>query len=92
MNHLPNTVNPYSIVRKEKWSEECNGIHIVHIKSYDAKNRVVGVSVAYYRGEENIGHCAKYVEADGYWHGGAYDAETGMGCQIFQQYIDGEIQ
>ena len=91
MNHLPNDNNPYSIVREEKWSEDCNGIHIVHTKSYDANDRVVGISTVKFRGEENIGHCAQYVEAGGYWHGGAYDAEIGMGCQVYQPFVEGEI-
>ena len=92
MIHLPKADNPYSIVREDKWSEDCNGIHIVHTKSYDANDRVVGISTVRFRGEKNIGHCAQYVEADGYWHGGAYDAEIGMGCQIYQPFVEGEIQ
>ena len=84
MNHLPKADNPYAIVREKKWCEDCNGIHIVHTKSYDAKNRVVGISTVMFRGKKNIGNCAHYVESDSYWHGGAYNSEIGMGCQICQ--------
>ena len=90
---LPDQIdNPYAIVREEEWTEDVNGIHIVHTKSYDAKNRVVGISTIQYRNGVQIGHCAEYVEADGFWHGGAYDEETGMGCQTFHPFKEGEVQ
>lgn len=84
--------NPYSIVREEQWSEDVNGIHIVHSKSFDAYNRVVGVSTEKYRDGVQIGHYAKYVEADGWWRGGAYDDEVGSGCQICQPFVEGEVE
>ena len=84
--------NPCSIAREEQWEEDCNGVHIVHVKTYDAQNRVVGVSIQKYRAGVKIGHFAEYVEADGYWHGGAYDNETGMGCQTYHPFIEGEVQ
>lgn len=85
-------LNPYSIVSEEQWSEDVNGIHIVHVKSFDAQDRVVGVSTQKYRDGVQIGHFAEYVEFDGYWHGGAYDNETGMGCQTYHPFIEGEVQ
>lgn len=85
------TDNPYAIVREEQWTEDINGIHIVHTKSYDAKGRVVGVSELHYRGDKQTGHFAEYVEADGYWHGGAYDEAVGMGCQTCHPFIEGEV-
>ena len=85
------TENPYAIVREEQWTEDINGIRIVHTKFFDAKDRVVGVSEVHFRGDENIGHCARYVEADGYWHGGAYDTEIGVGCQTYQPLVEGEV-
>ena len=33
--------NPYAPVREEEWTEDINGYHIVHTKSFDAKGRVV---------------------------------------------------
>jgi len=87
-----NSPNPYSIVREEQWSEDINDIHIVHSKSYDAQGRVVGVSTRKYRDGVQIGHFAEFVEADGYWHGGAYDNEAGMGCQTYHPFIEGEVQ
>lgn len=47
-----------------------------------AKGRVVGLSTIHFRGEKQVGHAVQFVEADGYWHGGAFDEETGGGCQI----------
>ncbi len=83
--------NPYAAVREEKWGEDINGIHTIHTKSYDAQGRVVGLSTEHLRDGVQIGHMAQYVEADGYWHGGACDEETGMGCQIYHPFIEGEI-
>lgn len=87
----PNSNNPYAPVREEEWTEDINGYHIVHTKSFDAKGRVVGLSTIHFRGEKQVGHAVQFVEADGYWHGGAYDEETGGGCQICQPFIEGEI-
>ena len=92
MNNVLHTNNPYAIIREEKWSEDFNGIHIVHIKSYDAKGRIVGISTVHYRGDKPISHFAEYVEADGYWHGGAYDEEYGGGCQTCHPFVEGEVQ
>ncbi len=86
-----NASNPYSIVREEQWSEDINGIHIVHSKSYDAKGRVVGVSTCHYRDGKQTCHFAEYVEADGFWRGGAYDEEIGMSCQTCHPFIEGEV-
>lgn len=83
--------NPYAIVREEMWTEDINGIHIVHTKSYDAKGRVVGLSEVHFRGGENIGHCARYVNAEGYWEGGAYDSDIGIGCQMASEpFVEGK--
>ena len=92
MEHENENNNPYAIVREEEWTEDVNGIHTVHTKSYDALDRVVGISTVHYRDGIQIGHMARYVEADGWWHGGAYDEETGMGCQICEPFIEGEEQ
>ena len=92
MNPFDNSPNPYSIVREEQWSEDINGIHIIYSKSYDAQERVVGVFTRKYRDGVQIGHFAEYVESDGYWHGGAYDNESGMGCQTYHPFIEGEVQ
>lgn len=84
--------NPYAIVRKEQWSEDCNGIHIVHTKSYDAKGRVVGISTIHYRDGVNIGHFAEYVQSDGYWHGGAYDEQAGIGCLTYHPFKESIVK
>lgn len=91
MSLLSQQPNPYSIVRDDQWSEDRNGIHIFHVRSFDAQDRVVGVSTCHYRDGIQVSHFAEYVEADGYWHGGAYDNETGMGCQTYHPFIAGEV-
>ncbi len=53
--------------------------------------RVVGVSDVHYHNDENVGHFAEYVEIDEYWHGGFYDAQTGIGGQTFHEFIEGEV-
>lgn len=85
------TDNPYAIVREEQWTEEKDGIRLVHTKSYDAKNRLVGYSSIRYRGDESIGHFAVYVEADGYWYGGAHDSDLGIECIIRKPFTEGEL-
>ena len=92
MNIFDPRPNPYSIVREEQWSEDVNGINIVHTKSYDAQDRVVGVSTCHYRKGKLISSFSETVEADGYWHGGVHDAETGTGCQTYHPFIEGEVQ
>ena len=46
----------------------------------------------HFRGDKQVGYAAQFVEADGYWHGGAYDEETGGVCQICRPFVEGEIQ
>lgn len=82
---------PYAVVRTEKWTETIGDMTIEHEKSYDAKGRVVGVSKVRYRNGENVGHFAEYVESDGIWRGGFYDAESGFGGQTRHEFIEGEV-
>ena len=85
--------NPYAIVREEKWTEYKGEIECVFTKSYDRKGRVVGVSEVHYVNGRNVGHCASYVEADGYWYGGFYDEQVGTGGQLCsRKFIEGEVQ
>lgn len=84
--------NPYAIVRKEEWRKECDGILTVHTKSYDAKNRVVGISTVKYQDGRQIGHFAESVGSDGYWWGGAYDERVETGFQTCHPFIEGEVQ
>lgn len=83
--------SPFAIVREETWTEYRNGYKFVYTKSFDAQGRVVGVSDVHYHNDENVGHFAEYVEIDGYWHGGFYDAQTGIGGQTFHEFIEGEV-
>ena len=92
MSLYSNTPNPYAKVREEEWSEDVNGIHTVYTKSYDAQDRVVGVSTTHYRNGEQISHFAETVEPDGCWHGGFYDSESGNGGRTFHPFIEGEVQ
>ena len=84
--------NPYAIVREEQRNEDNGDIHTVYTKSYDAQDRVVGVSTTHYRNGEEISHFAEYVEADGCWHGGFYDRESDNGGQTCRPFIEGEVQ
>ena len=81
----------YAVVRTEKWTETIGDMAIEHEKSYDAKGRVVGVSKVRYRNGENVGYFAEYVESDGIWRGGFYDAESGFGGQTRHEFIEGEV-
>lgn len=84
--------NPYAIVREEKRTEYRGEMECVFTKSYDAKGRVVGISEVHYINGKNIGHVAEYVESDGYWHGGFYDAQVGLGGQMAShKFIEGEV-
>ena len=83
--------NPYAAVREDKWEEDINGVHFVRSKSYDDMGRVLGISTEKFRDGVLIGHVAQYVEADGWWHGGAYDSGIGSGCQILRPFIEGEF-
>lgn len=82
---------PFAVVRTEKWTETIGDLTIEHEKCYDAKGRVVGVSQVKYRNGENVGHFAEYVEPDGYWRGGFYDAQVGFGGQTLHEFIEGEV-
>ena len=63
----------------------------VFTKSYDAKGRVVGRSEVHYIDGRNVGHCASYVDANGYWQGGFYDEQVGTGGQLCsRKFIEGE--
>ncbi len=83
--------NPYAIVREEKRTEYRGGMECVFTKSYDAKGRVVGRSEVHYVDGRNVGHCASYVDANGYWQGGFYDEQVGTGGQLCsRKFVEGE--
>ena len=82
---------PFAIIHTEQWTETIDDVTIEHKKSYDAKGRVVGVSEVHYCNGENIGHFAEYVEPDGYWRGGFYDVQAGLGGQTSHMFIEGEV-
>ena len=64
----------------------------VYTKSYDAKGRVVGISEKHFVNGEETGHCAQYVDSEGYWSGGFYDAQIGFGGQLARRkFVEGEI-
>lgn len=89
----PNPIeNPYAAVREEEFSVDIDDVHIVRTKGYDAKGRIVSVSNSRYRDGRLLGVFSEAVEADGYWHGGVCDHETGGGCQTLHPSIEGEVQ
>jgi len=74
--------NPYKAVRTESTEVIEGEVKVVHETGYDVKDRVVSESTHIYYPDGTEGYCARVVEADGYWNGGAYDPQTGVSCTL----------
>ena len=79
-------------VREEVWTVQKGDMEIVYQRCYDAKGRIVGVSERHFVNGKNVGHFAEFVQLDGYWHGGFYDAQVGFGGQTYHKFIEGEVK
>ena len=72
--------NPFRVVREEITTEMDGDVTVTQKKGYDSRGRLVSDFTYRDYGKRGIGHAGQCVEADGFWHGGAYDPIIGQGC------------
>lgn len=92
MVNIPGQDYPYSVVDEDVIVEYEGDVKVTHKKGYDAKGRLVSFATYRYYPDGTCEYGGWVVEADGYWHGGAYDSRTGIGCSFApERFVEGDL-